>query len=1056
MLFNSVSQHIARFAKAALPITLVTSALFTSSSEINAADWENQHVFRINKEAAHCVKMPFPDQQGALTKQRMESPWCQLLNGDWKFHWVDHPDKRPVDFFKADFNSSQWQTIKVPANVELEGYGTPIYVNTRYPFKKNPPYVMGEPPENFTTYSERNPVSSYLKSFSLPEDWKERQTFITFNGVESAFYLWCNGQKVGYSQDSRTPAEFNLTPYLHDGKNQIAVEVYRYSDGSYLECQDFWRLSGIFRDVYLTSSPNIDLRDFTVNATLDDQQKGKFELTVTSAHSTKQSKNIHVQAKLMAADGSVITAPKMLLTPDNQATVKTSGLNIQSWSAETPTLYTLLLAVGPEQGQPTHYYAQKIGFKTSEIKNGQLLVNGKAIYVKGVNRHDHHHITGHYITEATMRKELELMKRLNINTVRTSHYPNDPRFYELCDEYGMYVISEANIESHGMGYGKASLAKFPSWQKAHLDRIINMVQALKNHPSIIVWSMGNEAGDGVNFVTCSKWLRSQAPIKYPIHYERAGQAKHVDLVTPMYNSQSGCINYAQKENQKPLSRQRPMILCEYSHAMGNSSGGLWDYWLAFESQRVLQGGCIWDWRDQGILKTTRTKDGVEKTFFAYGGDYGDQPNDNDFCANGIVGSDLTPSPQTPEVHKSYQNVRLLKHKLSNNKLSLKLWNSASFTNLNSYDLIAIAVIDGQDTEAISLKTPSIPADSTGTLTFPFELSEAADIRLRLEFKLRADTSWAKKGHIVAREEVTLRQGTPPAVNKPDQTSTVKRSSNDNKTTLSQGDFSVTINDLNAQVVSIKKAGKERLAGPLQLSFWRAPNDNDMRNKFTNQAAAWKQAGSKTTAKATDPKHRGEASYTLTIPAGETTGTLRYTVKDEALMVEFEMTPSGKNLGSLPRVGMQCLIPSNYKNFSWYGLGPHACYLDRKASGLTGTYQREVATLTYPYIKPQESGNRMEIRQMSLLDEKQSGLVISAAGKYFLQGGAYQALMSDYESSANSNRHPCDIPLRDTITVNIDHAQRGLGGRNSWGAHPLNKDILPANQGYSYAFKIEAQ
>lgn len=1218
-------------------LTLFTAIATTATTivALAAPDWENQAIFRINKEAPHCVKMPFPTKKGAMSKQRMESPYCQLLNGDWKFNWVAHPDKRPVDFFKADFDSSSWKTIPVPSNVELQGYGTPIYANVRYPFKQNPPFVMGESPKNWTTFNERNPVSSYLKTFNITEDWKSRHTTITFNAVQSAFYLWCNGKKVGYSQDSRTPAEFNLTPFLKKGKNTIAVEVYRYSDGSYLECQDFWRLSGIFRDVYLTSSPTLDLRDFTVNATVDDNDKGNFSLGIDPVNHGKGPSIVLASAEIIAPDGKILTKPRITTTSGKPGSIKINGLDIKPWSAEHPNLYTLVIGVGPEKGKPTHFYSQKIGFKTSVIKNGQLLVNGKAIYVKGVNRHDHHHITGHYITEDTMRKELELMKRLNINTVRTSHYPNDPRFYELCDEYGMYVISEANIETHAMGYGKASLAKDPTWEKAHVDRIINMAQSLKNHPSIIMWSMGNEAGDGVNFVAGSKWLHEQAPVKYPVHYERAGQGKHVDLVTPMYASIQGSLNYAKKENKKPLAQQRPFIQCEYSHAMGNSSGGLWDYWMAFESHRLLQGGCIWDWRDQGILKTQpasptlndlslskntidvngklnqtdgltqgyvtaqgdalnlsqgiciiaeirpgkgnagdnpivtkgdksyalkinnkgqleffiyqktwkslvadlpndwagkwhqitavydgekmaltadggkinvsqpasgpiatnsfpvgiahnaefpeRTFDGDIKsvqiyerapspssethsaldlnftqfkksdtphTFFAYGGDFGDIVNDNNFCANGIVASDLTPTPQTPEVHKAYQNLRLVDHKIAGKNIKLTLWNSASFTNLDTFNLFATAVIDGKEAKSIQIKTPSIAPEAKGSLSLPFSVAKDKDVFLRLEFKLKADTSWAKKGHIVAREEIQLgHRKTRSTTAK----SAVKASSADGKTTLTQGDFTVTINDANAQVISIKKAGKELLAGPLHLNFWRAPNDNDMRNRFTQQAAVWKNAGPKTTA-----TKKGNFSYELKIPAGETTGMITYSFSGNALMVNVTITPKGKKLGSFPRVGMQCLIPASYENFTWYGLGPHACYIDRKASGLTGTYSMKVKDLVFPFIKPQEGGNRMEIRHMSFLNEAQSGLVITATGDTLLQGGGYPALMSDYESTAGSNRHPTDIPPRDTITVNIDHVQRGLGGRTSWGAHPLPQHILPANKTYTYSFKIQVR
>ncbi len=1024
-------------------LALFTTALATAATAIAAPDWENQAVFRINKEAPHAVKMPFPTKEGAMKKQRMESPYCQLLNGDWKFNWVAHPDKRPTDFFKADYDSSSWKTIPVPSNVELEGYGTPIYVNARYPFKKNPPFVMGEPPKNYTTFNEPNPVSSYLKTFNITEDWKSRQTTITFNGVESAFYLWCNGKKVGYSQDSRTPAEFNLTPFLKKGKNTIAVEVYRYSDGSYLECQDFWRLSGIFRDVYLTSSPSVDLRDFTVNASIDGNGKGNFNFSIDPIAYDKSQSKVLINAQIIAPDGKVIAAPKILTTSDKQAGIELKSLNIKPWSAEYPNLYTLLIAVGPEKGKPSHYYSQKIGFKTSVIKDGQLLVNGKAIYVKGVNRHDHHHITGHYITEDTMRKELELMKQLNINTVRTSHYPNDPRFLELCDEYGMYVISEANIESHGMGYGKSSLAKDPTWQKAHLDRIINMVQALKNHPAIIQWSMGNEAGNGVNFVACAKWLHEEAPVKYPVHYERAGQGKHVDLVTPMYASIQGGLNYAKKESKKPLDQQRPFIQCEYSHAMGNSSGALYDYWMAFESHRLLQGGCIWDWRDQGILKKENGK-----SFFAYGGDYGDQPNDNDFCANGIVGSDLTPSPQTPEVHKSYQNVRLIEHKIDGKNLKLTFKNTASFTNLNEFNLLATAIIDGKESKSIQLKSPNIAPEATGSISLPFSVAKGKDVYLRLEFKLPSDTPWAKAGHIVATEEIELSRAKPSSAT---AASNAKSSSTDAQTTLTQGNFSVTINDSNAQVISIKKAGKELLAAPLHLNFWREPNDNDMRNKFPQQAAAWKNAGPKTTA-----TKKGKADYALKIPAADTTGTISYSLSGGALMVNVSVTPKGKKLANLPRVGMQCLIPASYDNFTWYGLGPHACYIDRQASGLTGTYSMKVKDLVYPYIKPQETGNRMKIRHMSFLNEAKSGLTITATGDTHLQGGAYPALMSDYESGARTNRHPSDIPTRDTITVNIDHVQRGLGGRNSWGAHPLGQHTHPTNKTYTYSFKIQVR
>lgn len=1018
-----------------LAITLATS---TALADTQSPDWENQNVYRINKEAPHSVKMAFPTKEGAIDKQRLESPWSHLLNGEWKFHWVSHPDKRPKDFFKVDFDASSWKTIPVPSNVELQGYGTPIYVNKTYPFKKNPPFVMGEPSKDYTSYNERNPVSSYLKTFTLSDDWKNRETTITFNGVESAFYLWCNGQKVGYSQDSRTPAEFNLTPFLKDGPNMIAVEVYRYSDGSYLECQDFWRLSGIFRDVYLSSSPKTGLRDFTVNATLDGNGQGELTIDLEA-----KAKGLEVTAEILDSNKRTIA------TSTGTQQINFNGLEIQAWSAEHPNLYSLVLSVSTGDGEPSHYYHQKIGFKTSEIKNGQLLINGKAVYIKGVNRHDHHADTGHYVTEADMRRDLELMKQLNVNTVRTAHYPNDPRFYELCNEYGLYVISEANIESHGMGYGKASLAKDPSWGPAHMDRVTNMVHAYKNFSCIIMWSMGNEAGYGINFVNSAKWLDNESPVKYPVHYERAGTAPEVDLYAPMYASHRNCLSYCRKEEQKPLAEQRPLIQCEYSHAMGNSSGGLWDYWMIFEKERLLQGGSIWDWMDQGLRHSKKGPDGKTLEFFAYGGDFGDVPNNKNFCCNGIIASDQTLTPQAPEVAKSYQNLRLIDHQVSNKQLSATLWNSSAFTNTNEYELFAIILVDGVAGDAIPLDPVDIKPDGKGVVTLPVILPAGKEVHARLEFRLSADNLWAPKGHVVACEEILVSLRKMKALS---ETSDATQSTSHGKTTLTQGDVTVTINDSNAQIISFKKSENELLAGPLHLNFWRNPNDNDKRTGWDKRFAAWRNAGVNTTAKPDTNSHSRVASYTLNIPAEQTTGTISYGLYQGALQVSVTVSPECKKIKHLPRVGMSCLIPASYDNFAWHGIGPHECYIDRRASGYVGRYTSKVKDLTFPYVNPSESGNRMDMRSMSFLNNQQQGIHITALGSSLLQGGAYPYLQSDLEGIA----HPCDIPTRDTITVNIDHAQQGVGGINSWGAKPLPQHQLEAKGTYSYAFSIKAQ
>ena len=1228
-------------------LRFVTLLIFTLSGYA-APDWEDQSIFRISKLPAHAIKMPFPTKEAAMTKKRMESPWCQLLNGDWKFSWADHPEKRPLDFFKADYDSSAWKTIPVPSNVELQGYGTPIYCNHPYPFKKDPPRVMGEPGKHFTTFNESNPVSSYLKTFTLPSGWKDRQTTVTFNGVSSAFYLWCNGQKVGYSQDSRTPAEFDLTKFLQKGPNTLAVEVYRYSDGAYLECQDFWRLSGIFRDVYLTSNSKVDLTDYTILATINDDGSGRFSF---SSEASKTSKSVGLTLELIDAEGNIIYAPKEAPNPGKNTSIMTGGqlikesFKVNPWTAENPYLYTLVIGVGELGKEPTHFYSHKVGFKTSEIKNGQLLISGQPILVKGVNRHDHDPDTGHYISEELMRKDIELMKQLNINTVRTAHYPNDPRFYELCDEYGLYVIAEANIESHGMGYGPESLAKDASWTAAHLDRVTNMVHAFKNHGSIIMWSMGNEAGDGVCFEECSKWLKSKAPVRYPVHYERAGQKPHVDLFTPMYATIAACEKYARTEEQKPLARQRPLIQCEYSHAMGNSSGNLYDYWMLFEKEHLLQGGCIWDWADQGLRKTkapqgklnksgdhkvkvsgelhqengltsgyatvthsdklnakkhltvivdvrpgrsnwgdnpivtksdeswalkinrgrdleffifdgtwrsisakvpenwqnnwhqvignyngdeltlsvngyvlarrahkgtikpskldigiarnaqygNRTFDGQIKAvtifdkpidpkggvganpapmltlnftdftrpegdleFFAYGGDFGDFPNDDNFCANGIVTSDRKPTPQAPEVFKAYQNLRLIELvKTHENETTLKLRNTSTFTNFSKYNTFVTVLLDGKPQPEI--ERPSIDlapgAEEKVRISAPYPADYPGEIHLTLELRLKANTSWAKKGHVVAREQVRLKGS--PQVPKVEPKANATINYDEPFIIITSEKLLFKISKATGMLTSYSVDGKELLSSPLLLNFWRPPVDNDRANKFGARSGAWRNAGPNTIC--TDHIYTGgpgatTASFNLKIPAGETTGNITYTIlRDGTLDIDVTITPKGK-IGPLPRLGMQCTVPATYNQVSWFGNGPHETYADRKAGGILGRWTATTDDLFFPYLEPQETGNLTDLRTLSLLNASGQGLTITALGDHLLSGGTYPCLMSDLEG----RRHPVDIPKRDIVTLNIDHQQMGVGGTNSWGARPLPEYRIKPTGTYTWSFRLQGK
>jgi beta-galactosidase len=584
---------------------LLFASIFAAPLQAQSHDWENPAVFRINKEAPRSTTMAFPHAEAAKGKARLDSPWCKLLNGNWKFHHTGNPATRPAAFESTTFDDSSWKEIPVPSNWQLHGYGAPLYTNIIYPFAKNPPFVMGLPPAHFTNFPEdnRNQVGSYRTRFTLPDDWKNRHTFITFGGVDSAFYLWLNGKKVGYSQDSRTPAEFDLTPHLQPGENLLAVEVYQYSDGSYLEDQDMFRLSGIFRDVYLHSSAPTQLRDFWVHASLaDDYTTGTLSLETELRALGKNPADGSIRFRLLDAAANVVA------TFDGEPNKKHALPqlpNVQPWSAETPNLYTYELEVLDKSGTIIAFHTGKTGFKRNEIKDGQLLHNGKPILIKGVNRHDHNHSSGHYVKRDDILADLLQMKRANINAVRTAHYPNDPALVELCDELGFYVVAEANIESHGMGYGPESLAKNPLWYEAHLDRMKNLLERDKNHPCVIMWSMGNEAGDGENFVKMSQWIKQRDPSR-PVHYEQGKFAAHVDLYSPMYDTIGACEKYCRTQEKLPLAQQRPLIQCEYNHAMGNSSGNLGDYWRLFRKERLIQGGFIWDWRDQSIL-TTRHK-----------------------------------------------------------------------------------------------------------------------------------------------------------------------------------------------------------------------------------------------------------------------------------------------------------------------------------------------------------------------------------------------------------------------------------------------------------------
>ena len=1023
-------------------------------------DWENEQMIGRNKEDGHAILLSFPSAETAKVGTREDCPNIQMLNGDWKFHWVKTPAERPVDFYKTSFNDASWKTISVPSNVEIQGYGTPIYVNHKYAFRSHPPFVMGNPPRGYTTFKERNPVSSYRRTFTLPKSWKNREVFLHFAGVNSAFYLWVNGKKVGYSQGSRTPAEFNITKFLKPKKNLIAAEVYRYSDGSYLECQDFWRLSGIFRDVFLRSAPKITIQDFSIATPLDAQYKNatlNAKVWVKSFRSAT-AKNLSLELTLLDASGStVLSKTTTAFKKDKQgrifATFNLPVKNPKKWSAETPYLYRLLLTL--KSGETViETLPSNIGFRSVEIKNTQLLVNGQPVLIKGVNRHEHDPALGHVTTMEMMLKDILLMKQNNVNAVRTSHYTNDPRWYELCDKYGLYVCAEANIESHGMGYGKNSLAKKPNWGKAHLDRFKRMFNLVRNHPSVIYWSPGNEAGYGVNFAAIKVWVAKNDVQHRPMGYERAGFCQEgTDIFTPMYPDTRRLSQYAEGISTgwkkgtifwaDKSEKRMPTILCEYVHSMGNSTGGMDKYWETFRKYPTIQGGFIWDWVDQGLYKTNTN--GVR--ILAYGGDFGDHPTDHTFCINGIVRPDRIPNPAMAEVRKQYQNIHVTQPDPSK-PFTVEIYNENFFLNAKQFNIEWIITENGNKVDSGTLNI-DLPPQAKKIVTIQpksLKMNPAKEYILTFNTLLSKKTLWGEKGDRVAWDQFVIQEK--PVLPAP-QKGSLKLAKTARTFTVSQSNigFSATINKSTGMLSSYKIKGKELLKGALVPNFWRPPTENGRGRQYA-QSLPIKDAGKNGKLEhiqlisSNAQKIVVESKLLLSAPK-------RGYKKDKPLFVDFPctltytFTPGGhvevkmdttlprnissiRGFGPVLRVGMLTQLNSALKNITWYGRGPEESYADRNSGVPIGIYHSPLEKFYHPYVRPGENGNRTGTRWFTLTDSTGNGIQIS--GLQPLQFSAYPFTLEDLANTA----HNAELPRRDFITLCIDHKSAGVG--NVWGGH----------------------
>ncbi|MBN2137078.1 MAG: DUF4981 domain-containing protein [Sedimentisphaerales bacterium] len=1013
-------------------------------------DWENPAVVGINKEPGHCTLAPYGDTQSALAGQWEASPFYKSLNGDWKFNWAIKPADRPVDFYKVDYNDADWKKIPVPSNWQMHGYGRPIYLNMRYPFPANPPYI----PHDY------NPVGSYRRTFTTPSDWNGREVFILFEGVKSAFYLWVNGHKVGYSQGSMTPAEFDITRYLRPGDNTLAVEVYRWSDGSYLEDQDMWRLSGIYRDVFLFSTPKVHIRDFFVRCDLNENYKNGTVMIrpKIASYTTEDLKGWTVQAQLYDdKDRPVFEKALSRDVPgivneqypqrDNVkfALMEGKAAEPKKWSDEFPNLYTLVLTLKDAKGDIVEAESCRVGFRKVEIKDGQLFVNGKSVKLFGVNRHEHDPDHGRAIPVSRMIQDIKLLKQNNINAVRTSHYPDHPRWYELCDEYGIYLIDETNLESHGL---KGYLSNVAGWHTAFVERAIRMVERDKNHPSVIFWSLGNETGCGPNHAAMSAWIKEYDPTR-PIHYEgAAGSPKdywYVDMISRMYARIPEIIRIATETID-----DRPMVLCEYAHAMGNSVGNLKEYWDAIRSHKRLIGGFIWDWADQGLRKTS--KDGKE--FWAYGGDYGDNPNDGNFCCNGIVQPDRKPNPSLHEVKKIYQRIWVEPADLLAGKIRIR--NEYEFRDLSFVEIRWELTGNGKVLQEGTLAEVPIGPDETREVVVPFEKPQAeagTEYWLKVTSVLAEDSAWASKGYTVAWDQMQIPFEVPQseAIDISKMVPVMLEES-DEAITARTKVIEIRLGRDSGALESFKFAGKELLAGPLVPNFWRPPIDNDNGNGMPRRLGAWRQAGPKrkvVSVKAEQLKPQVvRITVQATLPVGnDSKYTSIYTIYGSGdLVVESSIEPAGEGAPDLPRFGMQMQIPGEFSTMSWFGRGPHESYWDRKTSAAVGLYSGPVTEQVHLYVRPQETGNKSDVRWVSLTNGFGVGLL--AVGAPLIDVSAWPWTMEELENA----KHISDLSPGKTITVNLDYRQMGVGGDDSWGARPHPEYTLPARP-YSYRFLL---
>jgi len=1011
----------------------------------------------------------FEDIQNAKQNDREKSINYFSLNGNWKFNWVKNPNDRPLNFYTLQYDDSKWDNFRIPASWEVNGYGLPIYVNQPYDFAGHKlRYGSMNPPSDIP--SDNDPVGSYRKKMILPDGWKNKSIFLHVGNAKSCLFVWVNGKKVGYSEDSKLAAEFNVTEYLKAGENLIAFQVYRWSDGSYLECQDMFRFSGIERDVFLFATNTLNIRDTKINATLDDSYN-KGLLTINAEiNSYKRETGMLSKPDRFTVEVALYDQENKLVYEDKTKELKTvlgkyktnvifnTHLpNVHSWSAEIPYLYTLYLTLRDASGKVLEVVPQRIGFKKIEIKGTDFLVNGKRVFLKGVNRHEHHPRNGHTLSKDDMRKDMEMMKKLNINAVRNSHYPPDPYWMELCDEYGLYVVDEANIESHGLGYDlNVTLANKPNWQQAHLQRIQRMYERDKNHASVITWSLGNEAGDGVNFYVAYDWLKKQSdlPVQYErdIDYGHPNNTHYSEIFCPQYPAPDDLLNYS-KSNAR-----LPNIESEYAHIMGNSLGNFKDYWDVIENNQKLQGGFIWEWIDQSI---DTIKNG--RRIKAYGGDFplegpvDENLSDNNFCVKGVVTAYRELTPMALEVKQVYQNFKtglVDEH-------TLKLKNGYFFRNLDNYEIRWALQENGVAKEKGSLGSISLQPQAETMLTIPYttKLNPNKEYQLNVYFLLKSDEPFLPKGFELGSAQFLL-QSLPAKQDIKIDRGKINFKETVNEYILSGKSYKIVFDKKNAFLHQyILNADTVLQQGPVP-AFYRAPTDNDIGAGFNTKLRIWRNAYEQGTEASASFFKINDGEYKIIFNKKLVNGNASHKQVFKVyaggnIKVENEFTAINGAYPLLLRAGTDLVLNKSFSNIKWYGRGPGENYCDRKTASFIGNYKKTVDEQYYPYARPQESGNKTEVRWVNFSNNKGKKIIFQYADS-LLGFSALPYNLDDLDPEARKRQyHSGELNKRNEIYVHIDLQQTGLQGIDSWGAVPLKKYQIPfQNYQYSYWIKFE--